>query len=146
MNQETIIQKIGSELLTDGPNVSPTEIILRGENIFLASSTTVQPGDKIFVYSLTLGLAKLEEKPFIFTAEEWIEAQGYTSVRLISLLDIEQKLSALNKVSSKLSSVRQWIDSMLASYVQNPTSQSNWPTAPFSYEETIQDAFQALAS
>ena len=146
MNKEAIIQKIGSELLTEGPNVLPTEVTLRGENVMLSSSTAVQPGDKIFVYSLTSGLASLTEKNIDFTAEQWIEAQGYTSVRLISLLDIEQKLSAFNKTSIKMTAVRSWIDSILSVYVQSPVAQSNWTPAPFTFEETIQDAFNALVS
>jgi hypothetical protein len=146
MTDEQIIQKIGSEILTDGPNIPDTEIIVRGSEVLLASTTTLQPGDKVFIYSLNLGTATLKEKNINFTAEQWIEAQGYTSVRLISLLDIEQKLSALNKTSAKMTAVRSWIDSILSVYVQSPVAQSNWTPAPFTFEETIQDAFNALVS
>jgi hypothetical protein len=74
------------------------------------------------------------------TAEEWIDSQGYTAIRLISLLDAETKLKAANKESAKLNAVRQWLDFILGSYAIDPTPKNNWPTSPYSYEETIQDA------
>jgi hypothetical protein len=84
------------------------------------------------------------EVPPIFTAEQWIDGQGYTAIRLISLLDAEVKLNAANKTSPKMSAVRAWLDSMLGSYALDQTPKTNWPNAPYSYEETIQEAITTL--
>jgi len=80
------------------------------------------------------------------TAEEWIDIQGYTAIRLISLLDAETKLKVSNKESAKLNAVRQWLDSILGSYAIDPTPKNNWPNAPYVYEETIQDAIATLTA
>ena len=146
MNEQEIIQKIGSELLTDGPSIFPTEIIVRGQNVLLLSGTSIQNGDKVFIYELNFGVATLKEKNIEYTAEQWISFQGYSSMRLITLLDLEAKLNASNKSSIKLQSVRSWMDSLLAAYVQHQSPQVSWTIAPFSFEETVQDAFQVLVS
>lgn len=146
MSEQEIIQKIGSELLTEGPSTPATEIIVRGENVFLSSSTPIQNGDRVFVYELNFGEATLKEKNVEYTAEQWINFQGYSSIRLITLLDLEAKLMASNKSSFKLQSVRSWIDTLLAAYIQNSSPQVAWTYAPFSFEETVQEAFQVLAS
>lgn len=80
----------------------------------------------------------------LFTAEEWLAAQGYSSIRLVALLDLEGKLAKAGGVSVKLASVRTWIDGVLASFIQNPAPNSSWPAAPFTFEETTQEAWQAL--
>jgi hypothetical protein len=90
--------------------------------------------------TVTRGWSVVEVPAPTQTAEEWIDSQGYTAIRLISLLDAEAKLKAVNKESSKLNAVRQWLDSILGSYAIDPTPKNNWPTSPYSYEETIQDA------
>jgi hypothetical protein len=84
--------------------------------------------------------------PPTVTAEEWIDIQGYTAIRLISLLDAETKLKVSNKESAKLNAVRQWLDSILGSYAIDPTPKNNWPNAPYVYEETIQDAIATLTA
>lgn len=146
MTNKEIIQKIGEELLTSGPNIPPTEIVVRGNNVFLASSVTLEESDEIFIYTLNFGTATLESKTIKYTAEEWINNQGYSSLRLISLLDLEAKLTAASKTAAKLQAVRNWIDSVLSSYVQNPSPKLAWSPAPYTFEETIQEAYQVLAN
>jgi len=82
----------------------------------------------------------------IFTAEQWIDSQGYTAIRLISLLDAETKLKASNKESSKLNAVRQWLDFILGSYAIDTTPKNNWDNSPYNYEETVQDAITRLTA
>lgn len=79
-----------------------------------------------------------------FTAEEWLALQGYSSIQLVALMDTENKLHGAEKTSAKLTAVRAWIDGILASFIQNPTSQSGWPSAPFTFEEAVQEAFSLL--
>lgn len=81
-----------------------------------------------------------------YYAEEWIEREGYPAMRLISLKDLEEKLSFANKNSDKLTAVRSWIDGILMIYATNPAPRSDWATAPFSFESVVQDAFIVLGS
>lgn len=78
------------------------------------------------------------------TAEEWLAVQGYSSIRLVTLLDLEHQIAAASKSSPKLTSVRAWINGILAAFVQDPTPKSDWPPAPFTFEETTQEAFGTL--
>jgi len=146
MTHNEIIQKITEELITTGPNVPPTEIVIRGNQVFLASDVTLEESDEIFVYELIFGTVKLENRTAKYTAEQWIDNQGFSSLRLITLLDLEGKLTAANKTAVKLQSVRGWMDSLLSAYVQNPLPKLTWNPAPFTFEETVQEAFQVLAS
>jgi len=80
------------------------------------------------------------------SAEEWLELEGYGSMRLLSLLDLESKLIAADKESMKLNAVRGWINSILFLYAQDPSPKTDWQEAPFAYEETVQDAVSQLMS
>lgn len=79
-----------------------------------------------------------------YTANEWLENQGFNSVVLVTLLDLENKLKDADKVSSKLVAVRGWINSILAQYIQDPEPKSDWTETPYQPQETISDAFQKL--
>ena len=83
------------------------------------------------------------EKP-IYSADEWLTNQGYNSVILIALLDLENKLKEQNKSSSKLTSVRSWINGILSEYISNPEPKNDWSSCPFNPQETIAEAFAAL--
>lgn len=78
------------------------------------------------------------------TAEEWLSSQGYSSMRLVTLLDLENQLSAVLGSSPKLTAVRAWINGILATFIQNPAPRADWPPAPFTFEETTQEAWLAL--
>lgn len=144
MTNQEIIRKIGEELLTSGPNIPPTKVTVRGENILLTANTPFTAGDKVFVYELKEGQSSLIEEKTLFTAEEWISSEGFSSIRLITLLDLEKKLIEASKSSSKLTAVRNWMNTILEGYMQTPVAKSDWPNAPFSFDETVQDIFGAL--
>jgi hypothetical protein len=146
MTNEEIIRKIGEELLTEGPNVPPTEITVRAGSISLSANTPYIAGDKIFIYELNEGQSKLTEKETAFTAEEWISSEGFSSIRLITLLDLEKRLSDASKSSTNLQAVRTWMNAILMAYMQNPAPKADWLSAPFSFDETVQDIFNALAA
>lgn len=74
------------------------------------------------------------------TAEQHIQREGYTAIRLVSLLDLEGKLAQAGKTSAKLTAVRAWLDGIMATFAANPESRNDWPKAPFSYEATVQEA------
>lgn len=86
-----------------------------------------------------------EEEYYGMSAEEWLTYQGYTSLRLLSLLDTESKLEASNKTSVKMQATRGWINALLAEYVASPQNKLYWEEPPFSYNETMQEALQILS-
>jgi hypothetical protein len=130
--------------LAAGPNVPPTKVVVRGGTVYLAEDTLFQSGDRIFTYRQEMGSCFLEEEKSSFTAEEWLTSQGFPSIRLITLLDLESKLAAANRTSQKLATVRAWINGILASFVQDSTPKTDWPAAPHTFEETTQEAFELL--
>jgi hypothetical protein len=83
-------------------------------------------------------------EPSSYSANEWLASQGYDSVILIALLDLENKLKEQNKSSSKLTSVRNWINVILSEYISDSEPKSDWQQAPFAPQETIAEAFAEL--
>ena len=140
-NTEIIIE---AGKLVEGPNVPPTKLIVRGDEVFLAADTPFQSGDRIFTYRQEMCSCYLEEEKSSFTAEEWLSSQGYSSMRLVTLLDLENQLSTVLGNSPKLTAVRAWINGVLATFIQNPAPRADWPAAPFTFEETTQEAWLAL--
>lgn len=107
-------------------------------------------GDRVVAYKFSYGSIESENIPLTdfppesVTAEEWLSAQGYSSMRLVTLLDLENQLASVLGNSPKLIAVRTWINGVLATFIQNPAPRSNWPPAPFTFEETTQEAWLAL--
>jgi hypothetical protein len=81
-----------------------------------------------------------------YTAEQWITKSGYTATRLISLLDLEMKLTQSNKTADKMIAVRQWLNGLLQVFAVDTIPHTTWPGAPYSYEDTIQEALAVLAT
>lgn len=77
--------------------------------------------------------------------EKWIESQGYSAIRLLTVRELEGKLLAAGKVSAKISAIRQWADGLIASFALNPEPRNDWPEAPFAFDEVVQEAVSALA-
>jgi hypothetical protein len=48
------------------------------------------------------------------------------------------------KVSPKLDAVKLWTNMILAEYVQSDTPKEDWGTPPFSFSETVTEAFNIL--
>ena len=99
--------------------------------------------------TIAVPLDQVDPEVFItkkYTAEEWISKSGYTATRLISLLDLELKLIQNNKTSNMMIAVRTWLNGLLQTFAVNTEPQISWPEAPYSYEETVQEALQALSN
>lgn len=99
------------------------------------------------VLASEIDINNLPPKPgteVLYNAEEWLKNQGYDATQLVTFTDMERQLSATGKTSAKMTSVRLWANSILAEYVANPVSKSDWPTAPFSFNEAITEAFNVL--
>ena len=85
-----------------------------------------------------------EEEYYGMSAEAWISYKGYTSIRLLTLFDIERKLEAAGKTAPKLTSVRRWIDAILMQFALNPAPKLEWDECPYTFEETLQEAISIL--
>lgn len=82
-------------------------------------------------------------KPTV-TAEKHIEKEGYPAIRLVTLMDLEEKLAQAGKTSAKLVAVRAWLDLILGAFATNPEPRNDWPKAPFDFEETVQEVASKL--
>jgi len=87
--------------------------------------------------------------PFVetFTADQWVDAQGFDGKRPTTLLYLKLQLDAAQKTSPKLAAVQSWMDQMIAAGVTNPDeARSDWPVAPWSFQEASGEALAVLQS
>jgi hypothetical protein len=153
MTTQEIIQNIPNDLFNEDGNTPVTRILVRGEEVtVLPTPYLVRAGDEVFDYSKNNGAIEIipidnasYQKEFV-TAEEWINSQGYTPTRIVTLMDLENKLRFTNKTSQKVTAVRAWLDGILTSYVMDPTPHNNWPGSPHTFEQTVLEAFTELSS
>lgn len=80
----------------------------------------------------------------LYTAEQWLTNQGYDATQLVTFADVERQLVLAGKASFLMDAVRAWANSILAEYVANPVSKSDWPVAPYTFNEAITDGFNIL--
>jgi hypothetical protein len=80
------------------------------------------------------------------TADEWVDAQGFTGKRPTTLLYLKLKLDAAQLTSAKLAAVQGWLDAMIVAGVTAPDEKrSDYPAAPYSFEEASAQALAVLA-
>jgi hypothetical protein len=82
--------------------------------------------------------------PATYTANAWLEKEGYGPTQLVTLLDLTAQLQAAGKVSQKLNAVKMWTNTILAEYVQSDIPKEDWGNPPFSFSETVTEAFNIL--
>lgn len=143
MNNSEILNEVANTICPDGPNVPATRIRLRNDVVSLADND-LQQGDRLFVYKQENGSSTIEEV-MPMTAEEFCAFEGYTPVRLITLLDSELKLGQLGRTSAKLTEVRQWLSNLTDQYAANPEATLIWPAAPYSFSDTLAEVLTELA-
>jgi hypothetical protein len=81
-----------------------------------------------------------------YTADEWVDAQGFYGKRPTTLLYLKLKLDAAQKTSPKLAAVQGWLDGMIVAGVTAPDEKrSDYPVAPYSFEEASAEALSVLA-
>jgi hypothetical protein len=81
-----------------------------------------------------------------FTADEWVDAQGFYGKRPTTLLYLKLQLDAAQKTSLKLAAVQGWLDAMIVAGVTAPDEKrGDYPAAPFSFEESSAQALSVLA-
>lgn len=82
-----------------------------------------------------------------FTADQWVDAQGFDGKRPTTCLYLLLQLQAAGKSSPKLSAVQAWMDGMIAAGVMNPDeARSDYPEAPYSFAEASGEALTVLNS
>jgi hypothetical protein len=87
------------------------------------------------------------EVPPTYTAAEWVDAQGFAGNRSTTMLYLKLKLDAAGKTSPKLAAVQAWLDGMIVAGVTQPEERrSDWPAAPYSFEEASGEALAVLAN
>jgi len=87
------------------------------------------------------------EVPPTYTAAEWVDAQGFAGNRSTTMLYLKLKLDAAGKTSPKLAAVQGWLDGMIVAGVTQPEERrSDWPAAPYSFEEASGEALAILAA
>lgn len=83
--------------------------------------------------------------PPSYTAEQWIEAQGFGGQRPTTCLYLLLNLQKAGKTSEKLSAVQSWMDGIIAAASMSPDStRSDWPAAPFTFAEASAEAVTQL--
>jgi hypothetical protein len=81
-----------------------------------------------------------------YTADEWVDAQGFDGKRPTTLLYLKLKLDAAQLTSAKLAAVQGWLDGMIVAGVTAPNEKrSDYPAAPFSFGEASAQALSVLA-
>ena len=81
-----------------------------------------------------------------YTAEGWLEQQGYGGARPTTLLYLKLQLAAANKTSAKLAAAQAWLDSIIFVGAQDPDAQhADLPAAPHTFAEVVQEALAQLA-
>jgi hypothetical protein len=82
-----------------------------------------------------------------FTADEWVDVQGFAGKRPTTLLYLKLQLDAAQKTSPKLAAVQGWLDGMIVAGVTSPEERrSNWSASPYTFEAASSEALQVLNS
>jgi len=80
------------------------------------------------------------------TATEWVDAQQFSGNRTTTMLYLKLQLDAAGKSSPKLTAVQAWLDAMIVAGVTAPDERrSDYPAAPYSFEEASGEALAVLA-
>jgi hypothetical protein len=129
----------------DGKTLGFSELKIEDEAVL--RTWTDDSGQRQFETRFALCEESTDQAPCAnFSAEKWLEQQGFTSVCLVTLLDLESKLIAAGRKSPKLASVRAWINTVLSGFIEDDSPRSDWPPAPFDFQETTAEAFALLTT
>jgi hypothetical protein len=96
--------------------------------------------------TVTRGWNVVDLPPKLYSAEEWLNAQGVGGARQPTLLYLRQSLAAASKESPLLNALEQYLQTILALYATDPSPRADWPLAPATFEAAVQEAMSALNS
>ena len=77
-----------------------------------------------------------------FTAEQHLDAVGLGGNRQPTLLYLRQA----GAVSAKLDATEAFLNTVLAMFAADPAPRSDWPAAPFTFEQVVGEAVSSLNS
>jgi hypothetical protein len=96
--------------------------------------------------TVTRGWSVVQVPVPTFTAPEWVDAQQFSGNRTTTMLYLKLQLDAAGKTSAKLASVQAWLDQLIVAGVTAPDERrSDWPAAPYSFEEASAEALTILS-
>ena len=75
------------------------------------------------------------------TAEQHLESVGLSGNRQPTLLYLRQA----GAVSPKLDATEQYLNQILAIFAADPAPRSDWPAAPFTFEQVVAEAVASLS-
>ena len=85
--------------------------------------------------------------PPSMSAAEWVDEQGFSGNRTTTMLYLKLQLDAAGKTSPKLASVQAWLDALIVAGVTQPEERrSDYPAAPYTFEEASAEAVMALTA
>jgi hypothetical protein len=79
--------------------------------------------------------------PPAMVAEAFLESVGLGGNRQPTLLYLRQA----GAVSPKLDATEQYLNTVLGMFAQDPSPRSDWPAAPFAFEEVVGEAVASLS-
>jgi hypothetical protein len=81
-----------------------------------------------------------------YTAPDWVDAQQFSGNRTTTMLYLKLQLDAAGKTSPKLAAVQAWLDALIVAGVTQPEERrSDWPAAPYTFEEASAEALTILS-
>jgi hypothetical protein len=96
--------------------------------------------------TVTRGWNVIALPPTLYSAEEWLNAQGVGGSRQPTLLYLRQNLAAASKESPLLNALEQYLQTILALYATDSSPRADWPLPPTTFEAAVQEAFVQLNS
>ena len=99
--------------------------------------------------TVTRGWNVVEVPAPTYTADEWVDAQGFTGQRPTTLLYLKLQLDAAGKSSAKLAAVQAGLDGMIVAGVSAPEERRTaeaWGSSPWTFEAASQEALAVLQS
>jgi hypothetical protein len=87
------------------------------------------------------------EVPPTYTPAEWVDQQGFAGNRSTTMLYLKLQLDAASKFSPALTAVQAWLDQLIVAGVTQPEERrSDYPAAPYTFEEASAEALAVLAA
>jgi hypothetical protein len=144
VDKQQVIEKIASDVFPSGPVVPLSTVAVFGDVVALLDPTSTSEPDAVYEFSQQGGACSLVEVAKR-TAEQWLSQEGYSSTRLVTLLDLEARLATAQKTSPKLAASRVWVNEILAAFMADSTPRYVWAKAPYPFAEVTAEALAALA-
>lgn len=130
------------------PHLLEMAVIQEDEPTFDPITEVLRPTQSIDTEAKTVtrGWNVVDLPPTLYSAEEWLDAQGVGGARQPTLLYLRQSLAAASKESPLLNALEQYLQMILALYATDPSPRADWPLPPTTFEAAVQESMQQLAT